>query len=88
MATTPSTTIKVPAALRDRLNEHARSDGLTVAAVIEKLLRDSERAARFNAMRVAWNSQTPEELADYMAENADWRDAAAETLERYDPLHG
>lgn len=85
MATTPSTTIKVPAALRDRLNEHARTDGVTVAEVIEKLLRDSERAARFNAMRTAWDAQTPADRAEYAAEISLWEQARLEDMERREP---
>lgn len=85
MATTPSTTIKVPAALRDRLNEHARSDGVTVAEVIEKLLREEQRAERFNAMRTAWNAQTRADRAEYAAELAVWERADHEDMERREP---
>jgi macrodomain Ter protein organizer (MatP/YcbG family) len=88
VTTTPSTTIKVPSALRDRLNEQARSEGVTVAQVIERLLREAERAERFRAMRAAWNGQSPAELDEYMAEFAVWNDASRRALERHEPPYG
>lgn len=88
VTTTPSTTIKVPSALRDRLNEQARSEGVTVAQVIERLLREAERAERFRAMRTSWNAQSPAELDEYMAEFAEWNDASRRALERREPPYG
>jgi predicted transcriptional regulator len=63
-----STTIKVPSDLRDRLNAEARKEGRTVAEVIEKLLLERGRAERFRAIREFRLTQTPEQMADYMAE--------------------
>jgi hypothetical protein len=43
------TTIKVPSALRDRINRDARERGLTAAGLIEGLLDGYERRRRLEA---------------------------------------
>ena len=67
--TMTSTTIKVPSDLRDRLNAEARKEGRTVAEVIEKLLLERGRAERFRAIREFRATQTPEQMAEYLAEH-------------------
>lgn len=67
-----STTIKVPSELRDRLNAEARKEGKTVAEVIEKLLLERGRAERFRAIREFRATQTPEQMADYLAEHEEF----------------
>ncbi|MDJ0336021.1 ribbon-helix-helix protein, CopG family [Salinibacterium sp. G-O1] len=67
-----STTIKVPSELRDRLNAEARKEGRTVAEVIEKLLLERGRADRFRAIREVRAAQTPEQMADYLAEHEEF----------------
>ncbi len=84
----PSTTIKVPAALRDRLNARARAEGGTVAQVIEGLLVESERSRLFDAIRTRRDSQSPEERAELAAEYSVWERASLEDLERSEPPHG
>ena len=88
MTSTPSTTIKVPAALRDRLNERARHEGGTAAQVIERLLVEAERAELFRGMRRAWDAQTPAEREEYAAEFGVWERASLEDLERSEPPYG
>ena len=85
MVTVPSTTIKVPAILRDRLNDLARENGGTVAEVIERLLKEAERAERFRAIRTAWDAQTPGDREEYAAEFEAWERASLEDLEKREP---
>lgn len=49
MANRATTTITVPVALRDRINEGARSRGVTAAGLIEGLLDGHERRSRMEA---------------------------------------
>jgi hypothetical protein len=49
----------------------ARKEGHTVAALIEKLLLERERAERFRAIREFQLTRTPEQLADLHAEYAE-----------------
>lgn len=81
----PATTIKVPSDLRDRLNAEARDAGLTVAAVIENLLRDRDRSAVFDRMRAERAATTPDERAELEAEYRAWSDAFAEDVLRHAP---
>lgn len=46
-----STTIKVPNELRDRLAEHARSEHITLAEVIQRSLDAAEAAAFWDDVR-------------------------------------
>ena len=68
----PATTIKVPSELRDRLNEEARRANTTVAAVIESLVAERERAERFRAMREAMADADRSEIESYERETSDW----------------
>ena len=88
VTTIPSTTIKVPAALRDRLNARAREEGGTVAQVIEGLLAEGERTRLFDAIRARRDSQSPEERAELAAEYSAWERASREDLERSEPPYG
>jgi hypothetical protein len=87
-AATQSTTIKVPADLRDRLNARARNEGGTVAQVIEGLLAESDRVRLFDAIRARRDSQTPEERAELAAEYSAWERASLGDLERSEPPYG
>jgi len=51
-----STTIKVSAELRDRINRDARERGLTAAALIEQLLDAHERRQRMETFGRAFRS--------------------------------
>jgi hypothetical protein len=51
-----STTIKVPAELRDRINRDASDRGLTAAGLIAELIDDYERAQRFTAFGRAFSA--------------------------------
>ncbi len=63
-----TTTIKVPAELRDRINRDARASGLTAAGLIEKLLDEHERAQMLDAFGRSFATAD----ADYHAETAAW----------------
>ena len=65
-----ATTIKVSTDLRDRLNDEAKRSGMTAAQVIEQLLAERARAARFRAIREARDAMTPEQRADLERERA------------------
>lgn len=49
-----TTTIKVPAELRDRINRDARQRGVTAAGLIERLLDAHERRQRMEAFGQAF----------------------------------
>lgn len=80
-----ATTIKVPEQLRDRLNERARAEDLTVAQVIEKLIAADERAERWRAIREARARMTPAQWADYDEETQIFEEASNVDLAAYDP---
>jgi|GEM_PF-482857 Ribbon-helix-helix protein, copG family. len=80
-----ATTIKVPSELRDRLNAEARGSGVTVAAVIERLLEDRERASLFEQMRVDRARMTDAERAELADEYRAWSEAGASDLVRREP---
>lgn len=70
-----STTIKVSAVTRDRLKAHAAQHGETLGAHLERLLDLAEREERFNALRTAMATMTPEDRASYVRERDEWLDA-------------
>ena len=55
------TTVKVEAAVRDRLLTEARREGRTLGQLLDAMLRDRERAQRFARLRQAITT-TPEAL--------------------------
>lgn len=67
-----TTTIKLDGRLRDRLNEEARRDGVTVARVLESMLAERDRARRFEALRAAIAATLPDDLASHESETAEW----------------
>lgn len=77
-----ATTIKVSSELRDRLNAEARRAGTTAAGVIEALIAERERSERFQAMREAIAATTPENLAEYPEEVAEWQSVVGAGLEQ------
>lgn len=79
------TTIKVPEELRDRLNARARDAGVTVAEVIARLIKQQERAERWEAIRLAMERTTPAQWADYREETRMWEAASDEDLATDDP---
>jgi hypothetical protein len=70
-----ATTIKVPAATRDRLKAHAAQYGEPLAAHLERLLDLAEREERFAQLRDAITETTSEDLAAYERERDAWLDA-------------
>ncbi|AKU15158.1 hypothetical protein [Luteipulveratus mongoliensis] len=70
-----TTTIKVTPHARDRINERARAQGVTPAALLERLLDEHDRAQRFAAVRASYAALSPDD--DYHAETAAW-DATGE----------
>ena len=75
-----STTIKVPVALRDRINHDAGALGVSAAALLEQLLDDYERAQRLASVREAY-AQLPAD-DDYWGEIAAWDATLADGLPR------
>lgn len=69
------TTIKVEATLRDRLNQIARQQGVSVSRAIEGLVADRERAERFRRLREDMAAMSESERDGYMAEAAEWDSA-------------
>ena len=79
--TMPATTIKVPSELRDRLNAEARRGNTTVAAVIEALIAERERAERFAAMREAMNGTSRSDAESYGRESSAWDEMLADGMD-------
>ena len=75
-----TTTIKLDSRLRDRLNEEARRDGVTVARVLQAMLEERDRARRFEALRAAIAATSAEDQASYETETADWEPTVADGL--------
>jgi predicted transcriptional regulator len=69
-----TTTIKVPPALRDRINHDAGQRGMTAAALIEELVANYERRQRLEAFGRAFAGVD----ATYRAESEAWTAAEAE----------
>ena len=66
------TTIKVPVELRDRLKEKAAREGRTAAAMLEELLRRSEKMDRLRAFGAAMKTADD----DYWGEFREWEKLA------------
>lgn len=76
-----TTTIKLDSGLRDRLNEEARRDGVTVARVLEAMLEERDRDRRFDALRTAIAGTSPEGRASYERETAEWESTVGDGLQ-------
>lgn len=74
------TTIKVDTALRDRLNEEARRDGVPVGRLLEALLAERARSRRFAAMRAAMAATPADQLQSYREETTAWGSADGDGL--------
>jgi hypothetical protein len=83
-----ATTIKVPSELRDRLNAAAKEANTTVAGLIEQLIAAQERAERFRQIKEARAKTTPQQWAEYNAEDQLFERASLADLERFDPWDG
>lgn len=66
------TTIKVTMATRDRLKAAARAERSTLEEFLERLVSEHERRERLSAMRAAVMATSPDVIADYEAEAAEW----------------
>jgi predicted transcriptional regulator len=69
-----TTTIKVPPALRDRVNREANTRGLTAAELLTELIDDYERRQRLDAFGRAFAAADEQ----YQAETETWNSAEAE----------
>jgi len=76
MTAEPTTTIKVPKALRDRIAQDAAREGRTAAGLIADRLDDHDRRLRFAAVRRAYERSD----AAYLAETEQWDGLASEGL--------
>jgi hypothetical protein len=65
-----TTTIKVTPRARDRINERARTRGITPAALLEELLDADDRARRFAGVRAGYAALVAED--DYLDEASEW----------------
>lgn len=72
----PLTTIKVPKSLRARISALAGQRHRTAAEVIEELLDEADRRARFDAVRAAYESAD----SAYLDETEAWDSLAADGL--------
>ena len=70
------TTIKVEMSLRDRLNEIARRDGVSVSRAIEGMVAARERSERFHRLRDVMAMMTDTERREYLDEVAEWDSAS------------
>lgn len=69
------TTIKVPAATRDRLKAHAAEYGEPLGAHVERLLDLADRESRFEQLASAVEATVGAKLDDYSRERDEWLDA-------------
>ncbi|WP_206715130.1 ribbon-helix-helix protein, CopG family [Cellulosimicrobium arenosum] len=74
------TTIKVDAALRDRLNARARERGVPVGSFVEEALEAWLREQRFDRLRSEVAATTREASAAAEAEDAAWDALAGDGL--------
>lgn len=79
---TGMTTIKVSPDVRDRLKEQAGAAGVTLGEYLAALARRGEREARFRRFRSQIEATSPELMASWTEETAEWeraelRDGAA-----------
>ncbi len=65
-----TTTIKVPAEIRDRLKKGAGDEGMTMAQYIDKMLRESERQHRLSLIKEQVATTPPDQ--EYGDKLADW----------------
>ncbi len=70
-----ATTIKVTAAVRDRLKAQAYSAHLTLGEHLERLADLADREARYAALAGAIEGMSDEQRADYRRESSTWVDA-------------
>jgi predicted transcriptional regulator len=66
------TTIKVETTLRDRLNQIARQDGVSVSRAIEGMVATRERSERFRSLREDAAAMSDADRRDYLHEVAEW----------------
>lgn len=76
-----TTTIKVTAEVRDRLNALAAEEGLTAGSLVEKLMEEYLWKAKVQTAVAQMRAMTEAERADYMAEVAEWDDTLHDGLE-------
>jgi len=74
-----TTTIKVTPHARDRINERARSQGVTPSRFIESLVDEYDRAQRFAAVRAGYEALAADD--DYRQETAGWDATLADGLD-------
>lgn len=67
----PSTTIKVPRALRDELAARAAKQGTTLAGAIEKALRESDEQQFWAAVKAEHAALSDAERASYLTSGTD-----------------
>ncbi|BBZ56977.1 MULTISPECIES: hypothetical protein [Mycolicibacterium] len=67
---TPTTTIRVPVATRDRLNARARDHGISVVALLDEWANRAEREDAFAAERAATVAEATNEAV--IEEDQDW----------------
>lgn len=78
------TTIKVDAAIRDRLKAQAESHGRTLGEHLRALSEREEREQRFAGLRADIAATDPALLIEYEHEVADWDATSADGLARDD----
>ncbi len=76
---TSTTTIRVSVPTRDRLAAQARHRGISIAALLEELSDQAERAAAFEAERAA--SLADAEKPAIQQEDLDWDATAGDGIE-------
>lgn len=67
-----TTTIKVNAELRDRLEEQAARDGLTLGAHLARLADAEDRRWRLHRLKSAINASSSADALSFAGETGDW----------------
>lgn len=80
----PTTTIKVPVGVRDRLASAAQTRGITIRSLLEELSRRALDAALMEkaGQQMAHLRDTdPDAWADYLQEGDEWEERTVERLD-------
>ncbi|MBJ7603638.1 MAG: hypothetical protein JF888_10680 [Candidatus Dormibacteraeota bacterium] len=75
-----TSTLRIPRALLDRIEQLATVEGLSVVEFLQKLLQEEARRVRFAAVRQAYAQLSHAEMKEYREEARAWDVTLADGL--------
>ncbi|MEV0651203.1 hypothetical protein AB0I28_38715 [Phytomonospora sp. NPDC050363] len=75
--------IRVDKSVRNAAAALAAASGTTIADVVARAVKEAEHQAFWDAQNAALNRLTPEEMADYHAENEEWNATLKDGLDEW-----